>query len=643
MKTVINLIIITILIVSGFGAIAFSEKEIDNYNEINDSVSLSQPNIINLNQYVSVKLDQATSYTLETGLPMLPKITKTYELPIGSIINEVSVKFSQETKIELLKEIKPAPHPVIDGTDIIVKSESKTTNIDYTIYPEKRFTYKTSTGISGEKRVIFLSVHIYPIQYNFKNSSIHYINNFEVEINYQPPEIPITFSNEYDMVIISPEYFTQELTPLVDHKNNMGLNTQLKTLEEIYSEYPDGRDDAEKVKLFIYDAIDPDGLNLGIDFVLLVGGMVRQRDKWHLPVRYVSTPNEAAFLCDLYFADIYKDNGTTFDDWDSNGNNIIGEWRNETKDIIDGAPDVYIGRLACRTKKQVTTMVNKIIDYEETKAADSWYKNIILIGGDTYPDHGPLGAYEAEIDTNVSAGYMHNFTPVRLWASLETLTGQKSVVDEINNGAGFVHMAGHANPSILVTHPPDAPKTEKITIMKMYAIPPIDAFWALLNELGLKKVLENLLSPINPRLRNSEKQPVMVIGGCHNSQFNTSIYNILREGFTHAYGYGHHPPKCFSWWLTAKEDGGAIATIGNSGYGMGIPGFEYPTGLDGWLLPRFFYHVGQMDEEYCGAAYSNAITDYVNEFDINIDPEDRQMVEQLTLLGDPSLFLGGYE
>jgi hypothetical protein len=204
-------------------------------------------------------------------------------------------------------------------------------------------------------------------------------------------------------------------------------------------------------------------------------------------------------------------------------------------------------------------------------------------------------------------------------------------------------MAGHANPAILVTHPPDSPKTEKITIMQMYSIPPIDALWALLNELGLKKVLENLLSPVNPRLRNSEKQPVIVIGGCHNSQFNTSIYSILREGFTRAYGYGHHPPKCFSWWLTSKENGGAIATIGNSGLGMGIPGPDYPTGLDGWLLPRYFYHVGQMDEEYCGVAYSNAIADYVNEFDINIDPEDRQMVEQWILLGDPSLYMGGYE
>jgi hypothetical protein len=643
MKAVINLIIITILIVSGFGAVAFSEKEIDKYNEINDSVSLSQPNIIYLNQYVSLKLDEATSYTLETGLPMLPKITKTYELPIGSIVKEVSVKISQEAKIKLLKDIEPAPQPVIDGTDIVVKSNSKISNFDNTVYPEKRFTYKTSTGISGDRRVIFLSVHIYPIQYNFKDSSIYYIDSFEVDISYQPPENPVTFSKGYDMMIISPDDFTEELTPLVNHKINMGLNTQLKTLDEIYSEYPDGRDDAEKVKLFIYDAIDPNGLNLSIDFVLLVGGMVGQSDEWYLPVRYVSTPSEAAFLCDLYFADIYKDDGTTFDDWDSNGNNIIGEWRGFNKDLIDGSPDVYVGRLACRSESEVTTMVNKIIDYEETKAADSWYKNMILIGGDTYPDIGPAGAYEAEIDNDVSAGYMDDFTPVRLWASLETLTGQKSVVDEINNGAGFVHMAGHANPSILVTHPPDSLKTEKITIMKMYAIPPVDAIWALINGRSMKKVLEYLFSPINPRLRNSGKLPVIVIGGCHNSQFNTSIYSIQREGFTHAYGYGHHVPKCFSWWLTSKVNGGAIATIGNSGYGMGIPGFNYPTGLDGWLLPRFFYHVGQMDEQYCGVAQSNAITDYVNEFDINLVADDRQMVEQWILLGDPSLYFGGYE
>ena len=87
---------------------------------------------------------------------------------------------------------------------------------------------------------------------------------------------------------------------------------------------------------------------------------------------------------------------------------------------------------------------------------------------------------------------------------------------------------------------------------------------------------------------------------------------------------------------------GAIATMGNSGLGMGLPGFDYPNGLDGWLLPRFFYNYGQLGKDHIGEAHSAAITDYVNEFDINSDDADRQMVEQWVLIGDPSILMGGY-
>jgi len=45
---------------------------------------------------------------------------------------------------------------------------------------------------------------------------------------------------------------------------------------------------------------------------------------------------------------------------------------------------------------------------------------------------------------------------------------------------------------------------------------------------------------------------------------------------------------------------------------------------------------------HIGEAHSAAIADYVNEFDINTDDADRQMVEQWALLGDPSLRIGGY-
>ena len=195
-------------------------------------------------------------------------------------------------------------------------------------------------------------------------------------------------------------------------------------------------------------------------------------------------------------------------------------------------------------------------------------------------------------------------------------------------------MAGHANPSILLTFPPyDAEKEYRIIILQMYNL--FD------------------LSHMFPKLNNKEQLPIIVVGGCHNSQYNVGLSNILRDikeyglkGYLFSpprqFFYYEWVPKCWSWWLTSNEDGGAIATLGNTGLGMGLPGFDYVNGLDGWLFPRFFYHYGHQNEEHIGMAHGSAITDYVNEFDIDRDGDDRQMVQQWALLGDPSLKPGGY-
>jgi hypothetical protein len=433
------------------------------------------------------------------------------------------------------------------------------------------------------------------------------------------------------MLIISPAEFSSSLQPLIDHKNDVGIRTSAVTLDEITSSNVGGRDDAETIKLYIKQAKE----TLGITYVMLVGGHVGQSLNWHLPVRYGHSQSEDAYLSDLYYADLYKyvDNETVFEDWDSNGNGEYAEYAFAVRDIIDGSPDVYVGRLACRDVAEVDIIVSKIIDYESEPADDSWFKKMLLIGGDTYPESDV--AFEAEIDTNLSSTYMPGFTFERLWASLGTLTGREDVDDAINRGAGFIHMAGHANPASLVTFPPfDRNKEQKITIMAMYDI--------------------YNFPNINPQLNNGEKQPVIVIGGCHNSQYNVSLAKIItgiREfgirgfffGPPHQFFYMNWVPKCMSWWLTIKEDGGAIATFGNTGLGMGIWDYGYLTGLDGWLFPRYFYHYGIEGKENIGMAQGAAITDYVNEFDINSDGEDRQMVQQWALLGDPSLLPGGYE
>ena len=639
MRKILPYLVVGILVLSGLGAVSLTSTEENTLIERVKIISISNPILSENDEYVSVDFEEATSYEMVPGEPVLPKITKVYTLPFTSTVKDVSVKFSEVKKLVLPREIMPAQEPIIDGKDA-VKTEIKSEGIysSSELYPNFAYSYRTSTGLHGEEHVVFLSIQCYPVRYSPAENMLYYSDNVEIKIVYEEPVNPITFPNEFDLLIIAPSEFSDELQQLVDHKNNYNLKTYLVTLGEIYSEYTDGRDEQENIKLFIKDEIE----EKGIAYVLLVGGMIGQKYEWYLPVRYASSPSEEAYISDLYYADIYKEDGTAFEDWDSNGNGIFAEYTLLKKDIIDGNPDVYVGRLPCRDLGQVKTMVNKIINYENSPADESWFKNMLLIGGDTYP-HTSEG-YEAELDTNVSASYMDGFEFERLWASLGTLTGQKDVERAINGGAGFIHMAGHANPSILVTFPPhDEEKENKIIILQMYNIPPLNAIYALFQGQGLSGFFSKLFEPWMPTLTNEEKLPIIVVGGCHNSQFDISILNILTDGFTYAYGHGEHVPKCWSWWLTSHENGGAIATMGNTGLGMGLEGLDYPNGLDGWLFPRFFYNYGQLGKEHVGEAHSAAISDYINEFDINKDGEDRQMVQQWELFGDPSLKIGGYD
>jgi len=165
------------------------------------------------------------------------------------------------------------------------------------------------------------------------------------------------FIDEYDMVIISPEEFTEALQPLINHKLSVDVETLLKTTEEVYLEYP-GHDKAEQIKYCIKDMIE----TYDIKYVLLVGGHEGQLFQWHVPVRIVHLADGARyteFVSDLYFADVFREDGS-FDDWNSNNDDIIAEWGKDTFDLI---PDVSVGRLPCRNQGEVTTVVSKIIEY----------------------------------------------------------------------------------------------------------------------------------------------------------------------------------------------------------------------------------------------------------------------------------------
>jgi len=422
----------------------------------------------------------------------------------------------------------------------------------------------------------------------------------------------------YDLLIIAPCEFQEDLQPLVCHKNQYDLRARMVSLCEIYDQmYWQGRDEQEKIKYYIKTAFD----EWGISYVLLVG------DFRVMPLRYCynadvgSGYDEPRFISELYYADIYDSEGN-FSSWDTNDNGVFGEWMGDTAEDfgIDLYPDVAVGRLACRNTFEVRTMVDKIITYETETFDSPWFDTITVIAGDTYPEslNENWTGYEGEENALRVLENMTQFTPVKLFTSEGTLTGTRDVLQAFRPGSGFVYFDGHANPYRWSTHPPNDADTwiEGLSVLSM------------------------------SRLRNKDTLPVCVVGGCHNLQFDVH-FGKIRDDPWYFYTF---IPECWGWKLTRKVGGGSIATIGCTGLGMTKEDKESFSGAGDYLEPSFFKHYGVNGVDALGDTWAATITDYLDTYPIDWNTPaawdsaiDAKTVQQWALLGDPSLQIGGYQ
>ena len=109
-------------------------------------------------------------------------------------------------------------------------------------------------------------------------------------------------------------------------------------------------------------------------------------------------------------------------------------------------------------------------------------------------------------------------------------------------------------------------------------------------------------------------------------------------------------PECWAWWITRVAGGGAIATIGYTGYDWfsvgdsdqdGIP--DCTQYISGFMHVNFFREYGENGLSVLGEVHGATISDYLNAFfPTEASGEDYKTVEEWALLGDPSLLVGGY-
>jgi hypothetical protein len=549
------------------------------------TVVFSAPVATQSHGVTTIRLAEATSYSMEEGKPELPVVTEVFTFPFGTRIGEVHVALSGARTWGLPAPVAAAKTPHLRSTVFAETYREETQATDYTdidLYPPQSYRIDTASGLSGNRRLTFLVVNIYPVTYTPAENTISYARQADIAVTYRLPEAPVQRGDTYDLLVLAPATYAADLQPLIDYKNANGVASTMTEIEDIPSA---GADQQEDIKYYIKEAIE----TWGITYVLLVGGGLAGNEQF--PVRYAwigSGSYEENFPSDLYYADIYDAAGN-FSTWDANGNGRYAEYPADMP-AVDVVPDVYLGRLPCTSRFEVKTMVNKIIDFSEH---NSMTNTIAQIGGDTFPGDRE-NVNEGEFaNTNVLQN-LPGYESIRLWASEETLT-KNGIIRAVNSGVDFVDFSGHGSVLSYATHPPgdDEHWIPETTFYSPYSgFLYLDANW----------------------LFNVKKYPVIMYNACSCSKFSES-------------------PYCMSWQSIRRPWGGGIASFGASGIGYGNYGRNETSRLFGWMEVHLFANLYQ--NKILGQAWGDAIALYARSFDL--DDGDYKTLLELALFGDPSL------
>ncbi|MEA2053587.1 MAG: C25 family cysteine peptidase, partial [Candidatus Thermoplasmatota archaeon] len=234
-----------------------------------------------------------------------------------------------------------------------------------------------------------------------------------------------------------------------------------------------------------------------------------------------------------------------------------------------------------------------------------------------------------------------------VWTSNGKFTCQEDVIKSFSEGFGFAFFSGHGSPGWWGDHFPGIPGNRRNAQVAGLVVSQVKPYFPFVS------------FPMFPMksLSNTGKFPVVVVGGCHNSMFNVSLIPSILDLFLPLWmhTYGQLTPECWGWYLVKLPTTGAIATMGNTGYGWGWEGEWCTVGAgDGWITSEFFRQYGEKGHDVLGMAYSQTITSYIANFkefklhecywspDFGWDWIDEKTVQQWVLLGDPSLKIGGY-
>ncbi len=240
-------------------------------------------------------------------------------------------------------------------------------------------------------------------------------------------------TDQYKLLIITSQEFTEGFSELTDMYLERGIRWQIATKEDIAANGT-GMDVQEKIRNYIIDEYQ----NHGIEFVLLGG------DVEVVPYR--------GFYCHVESGGGYDDDGIPADlyysaldgNWNSNGNNLWGEPNED-----DLLPDVAVGRMPFSNPAEQASMIHKSHYYQNFPVTGE-LTNALMAGEFLYSSPETWGSDYLELligerDDNeyTTNGIPEDYNFEKLYEENQSWS-KYDLMNSINSGKQMVHHVGHA-------------------------------------------------------------------------------------------------------------------------------------------------------------------------------------------------------
>jgi hypothetical protein len=312
----------------------------------------------------------------EIGKPEVPIIRRYFEVPYDVNLT-VEVVYSHAITLEEYNvcPVQPPRHDLIteETPEFVIDSNTYSTNA---FYPAQNASVDEPALVRGHRIAVLT---LCPVQYNPVTKQLRVYSKIEgrlnydrpaqiegVErrleseafeslceafiVNYKPPEEYPTRrykdvgSPSVDYLIITHDDFETEVQPLADWKQKKGLRTKIVKTSDISAP---ADPTAAEITDYIKDAYDT----------------------WNPPPTYVLLVGDSEFIPTHYKNEHYSSR--------HGGHRTATDLYYGTLDGKDRYPDVFVGRISVDTTSEATTVVDKILGYEQSPPTNPNFYNDI--------------------------------------------------------------------------------------------------------------------------------------------------------------------------------------------------------------------------------------------------------------------------